>query len=137
MILTIKRISDNTDGTFGVIMLDDKPFALTVERRWLNNAQSVSCIPAGTYTCRRVQSPHFGDTFEVTDVPGRSHILLHKGNVMDDSHGCIIIGEQFGELHDKCAVLSSKAGFNEFKRITQGRDFFVLEIIDATDQKGD
>jgi len=132
MQLTIKRIAHTDEGTFGVLIdTYGTPFALTIERPWLNNRSGESCIPTGTYTCRRVQSPHFGDTFEVMDVPGRSHILFHKGNLMEDSHGCIIVGEQFGRLDGKAAVLSSKAGYNEFKSMTSSVDSFPLEIIDA------
>jgi len=132
MQLTIKRIAHTDEGTFGVLIgTYGTPFALTIERPWLNNRSGESCIPTGTYTCRRVQSPHFGDTFEVTDVPDRTHILFHKGNLMEDSHGCIVIGEQFGRLSGRAAVLSSKAGYNEFKSITNAVDSFPLEIIDA------
>jgi hypothetical protein len=126
--LTLKRIAMTEDGTFGVLMVGLVPFALTVERPWLDNRKSVSCIPAGNYYCRRVNSPKFGDTFEVTDVPGRTHILFHKGNLMGDSHGCIIVGEQFEPLKGRQAVLSSKKGFEEFKARTRDRDGFILSI---------
>jgi len=130
MNLTIKRVAQTDEGTFGVLIDNyGTPFALTIERPWLDNQPSVSCIPEGNYTCQRVNSPHFGDTFEVLNVPNRSHILFHKGNLMDDSHGCIIVGEQFGVLEGKAAVLSSKAGYNEFKALLNGYATFNLSII--------
>jgi len=132
MILTLKRVADTIHGTPGVLAVEGNfPFALTMERQWKNNTPSVSCIPVGTYTCRRVVSPHFGNTFEVTDVDGRSHILFHKGNIQDDSHGCIIIGEQFERLAGKPAVLSSKHGYNQFMEVVASVDSFVLRIINA------
>ncbi|MES0445013.1 MAG: DUF5675 family protein [Desulfobacterales bacterium] len=133
MIITIKRVSMLAHGVFGVLIDNDGcPFALTAERPWKNNATSVSCIPAGEYTCRRVQSPKFGNTFEVTNVEGRSHILFHKGNIPEkDSHGCILVGEQFEKLSGKNAVLSSKKGYGEFMDLTRGIDFFVLKIIEV------
>jgi len=130
-IFKLVRISMISDGTFGVLLEENIPFALTVERPWLNNEKGVSCIPGGSYTCRRIDSPKFGNTFEVTNVPGRTEILFHKGNVDDDSHGCIIIGEQFESLGGKVAVLSSAKGFSEFLDRLKNRVFFDLEITNA------
>ena len=125
---TLKRIAMNQYGTFGVLLQGLVPFVLTIERPWLDNRSNISCIPEGNYSCKRVNSPKFGDTFEVTDVSGRTHILFHKGNISDDSHGCIIIGEQFESLKGRAAVLSSKKGFEEFKERTSGINSFILSI---------
>ena len=103
------------------------PFAVTVERPWLDNQKSVSCIPAGQYACQRVQSPKFGDTFEVQNVPNRTAILFHKGNITDDTHGCILVGEQFGTVNGVPGVLASAQGFAEFMRRLAGEpSFWVL-----------
>ena len=116
-------------GTFGVLLDEALPFCLTVERPWLNNQRNISCIPAGNYLCRRVESPKFGNTFEVMNVPGRSEILFHKGNIMDDSHGCIVVGEQFEPLDGKPAVLASGKAHEEFLGRLKETDFFSLEIV--------
>jgi len=128
--LTIRRIATGPHGTFGCLKYKDIPFALTLEREWLDNAQGISCIPSGSYICERVDSPKFGDTFEVKNVPNRTHILFHKGNLDEDSRGCIIIGEQFGELKGAPAVLSSKAGYKEFHKILKDVDIFRIIIVD-------
>lgn len=129
MNLTLIRVSRHEDGTFGVLLhQNDAPFALTLEREWLDNRSEVSCIPEGTYICRRVMSPKFGETFEVTGVPGRSHILFHTGNVEDDSKGCILVGEQFENFNGKVAILSSKKGFGELMEKFKGIDEFTLSI---------
>lgn len=94
----------------------------------MDNQQNISCIPAGTYICKRVISPKFGETFEVTYVPGRSHILFHKGNLAEDTHGCIIVGEYFDPLYGEHAVLSSGKAFKEFFAILDGIDEFTLVI---------
>jgi hypothetical protein len=127
--LTIKRIGEGKYGTFGVILFDDVPFALTLERPWLDNQKGISCIPSGLYKCKRVDSPKFGDTFEVEHVPMRTHILFHKGNLDDDSHGCILIGEQYEYLKGDPAILASKKGFNEFKAKLSDVDEFTLYIM--------
>ena len=125
------RIAYISDGTFGVLFDEDTPFCLTLEREWNDNKRGESCIPRGEYICKRVSSPKFGDTFEVCDVSGRSHILFHIGNIEDDSHGCIVTGEEYGEYKDKIAVLSSGRAFKEFKQRTHFLVEFKLEIRDV------
>lgn len=125
---TLIRIADIKDGTFGVLLEDDTPFCVTIEREWLNNQRGISCIPVGEYVCKRVNSPKFGNTFEVMNVPNRTAILFHKGNIDADSHGCIIVGEQFESLGGKTAVLASGKAFTEFLERTQNLIEFKLEI---------
>ncbi|MBG7617459.1 MAG: hypothetical protein IZT57_03725 [Chloroflexi bacterium] len=129
--LTIKRLETGSQGTFGALIHNHMPFALTLERQWLDNASNVSCIPEGEYLCKRVNSPRFGDTFEVSDVSGRSHILFHKGNLDDDSHGCILVGESFGRLGSDSGILGSKGGYSEFMHLLKGEDSFSLTIINC------
>src|SRR4030067_2866715 len=93
--LALKRIAHNIDGMFGVLVDDNIAFAVTFEPPWFNNDPDVSCIPEGTYTCRRINSPHFGLTYEITGVPDRANILFHKVNANPDTKGCVLIGEQF------------------------------------------
>lgn len=140
MVFSLKRVAYTKDGTFGVLLFGNTPFAVTLERPWLGNRRNVSCIPEGEYTARRCRksaeyhwkdSPKFGDTFVVQDVPGRSHILFHKGNLDDDTHGCILIGEQFGVLGDSAGILQSGAGFAEFKMLTAELDDFAFHITSA------
>lgn len=109
-------------------MDDDLPFCVTLERPWRDNRRNVSCIPSGTYVCKRIISPKFGETFEVTDVVDRSHILFHKGNLAEDTHGCIIVGELFDPLEGEHAVLSSGKAFREFRHILDGEYQFTLVI---------
>jgi len=133
MIITLKRIAKTPRGVFGVLLKDDgDPFAVTGEREDLNNAQGISCIPVGAYNCERIHSPHFGEVWHIQDVPNRTHILMHKGNVPEeDSEGCILVGEEFGYLGGKTAVLSSGKGFREFMDYTIHVDHFVLTVLEV------
>lgn len=137
--LTIKRVSTNNDGTYGVIIQNTTPFALTLEESWKENKRDISCIPAGEYICKRVNSPRFGDTFGIVNVEGRSNILFHWGNTEKDTKGCILVGEEFGYLKTldddtkkielQPAVLSSRKGFHEFMQKLDKYDGFMLKII--------
>lgn len=126
--MTLKRITDIVAGTFGVLLDGEVPFAVTLERRWLKNRTDLSCIPAGEYLCQHIDSPRFGDTFEVMHVKDRTDILFHKGNQAEDTRGCILVAEEFGELADRAAVLDSHKGFGEFLERLAGVNEFWLEI---------
>lgn len=127
MILDLIRVGSSEQGTFGVLRIGHVPFALTLERPWRDNEPNVSCIPPTQYICRRVHSPKFGETFEVQGVERRSHILFHKGNTIDDTHGCILIGEQF----DGTRLAHSGAGYTEFMQKMDGLNEFTLRIQEA------
>ena len=122
------RFPSIADGTFGVMLDNSLPFCVTLEREWIYNKKGISCIPDGEYICRRVNSPRFGNTFEVINVYGRTEILFHKGNIEDDSHGCIIVGEQYEPVMGKNGVLSSGKAFEEFLKRTQEINEFSLAI---------
>lgn len=114
--------------TFGVLLFDRVPFCVTLERPWLGNQRNVSCIPVGSYLCKRVNSPKFGETFEVVSVPNRSAILFHKGNLSEDTHGCIIVGEQFEPMTGMLAIQASGKAMSEFLILTSGLNSFSLNI---------
>ena len=130
MELTLIRIGQSERGTFGVLRFGQVPFALTLEEPWRDNAQSLSCIPVGRYSCQLTRSPKFGQTYEVMNVQGRTHILFHKGNTLDDTEGCILVGEEFSGTFDKPMIVSSQRGFSEFMALVSGHTTFELAIVD-------
>lgn len=131
--MTLKRIFESRTATYGVL-IDDVPFAVTLELAWRGNEANMSCIPAGVYYCRRHNSPHFGEVFKLQNVPNRTNILMHKGNIDADTKGCILVAEQYERIFYKQrwwnAVLRSRKGFNELMK--RGGENFWLEIVDCT-----
>jgi len=129
MKVKLSRIASRNDGVFGTIAVDGMPIAVSLERPWLDNKTSISCIPAGIYTAKRVNSPKFGNVFEVTNVPNRKHILIHSGNIAEDTQGCIIIGESFNVWSTgQCSVASSRIAFAELMQLAEAVDSFEIEI---------
>jgi hypothetical protein len=127
MVLTLTRWAQTGHGTLGRL----GPW-YTMENPWKDNARGKSCIPAGTYKCRRAFFNRGGyPTFEVLDVPGRSHILFHIGNTSADTEGCILPGKTLGVLSTWLAVLQSGPAFREFMRSLEGVDEFTLVIKEA------
>jgi hypothetical protein len=122
------RFPSTLFGTFGVLLDGNIPFCLTLEREWLDNQKNISCFPDGDYICKRVTSPKFGNTFEITNIPNRTACLFHKGNIDDDSHGCVIVGEQYEPVLGSYGVVSSGKAFEEFLARTKDVDEFVLHV---------
>lgn len=134
----LARVSYTEYGTFGVLMETtgiapgtDLPVCVTLENPWIDNLKYVSCIPLGLYKCNRVDSPKFGNTFEVTGVHERSAILFHRGNTEVDTSGCILLGNRFGHLSGTPAILESNAAYTPWMDSLKNEDSFELAIIDA------
>lgn len=131
--LTLLRSENTDDGVFGVLRgvphLEAPLY--TVEEEWRNNQRRVSCIPAGKYRLvRTVYHRHGYETFEVTNVPGRTRILIHPANTEEDVEGCIGLGLRKGTMSRldeekkimrvKGAVLESKKAFALFMAAMTG-----------------
>lgn len=130
--ILLQRLPGTINGTFGVLIRDDGfPWLTTVERPWDGNKENVSCIPAGTYTARKIMSPKRKyNVFEIQSVPGRTAIEMHIANTMNDVEGCIGIGKSFGEVGVFPEVMFSTVAFQVFMEYLNGDDSFTLRIID-------
>lgn len=154
----IRNPDDYTEhGVFGALLLaDDRGPVLglaTLEEEWLDNETNISCIPNGTYLCRRTvyhkkqrnRDPWWSQfdyqTFEITGVDGRDRLLFHIGNTEEDTQGCVILGTDAGqfEVEDeegggrmvKRGVAHSKTAFKMFMDALRGIDEFTLVVRDA------
>ena len=108
--LILERNKSTLFSTTGKLLLVDNKTNLilqlhTLERPWIFNERKVSCIPTGTYLVKRHTSPKFGQCFKVQDVKGRSDILIHSGNVVNDTLGCILVGLTNGSVDDSSSAM--------------------------------
>lgn len=127
------RDTHRQDVTLGEMITDRKNWYQILERPWINNQSNISCIPAGTYQCEfmtRSGSGKYRNVYWVRGIPGRSGILIHSGNVVDHTLGCLIIGERRGELAGKPAVLSSKTALRHLVD-DMGKQPFELTIVEV------
>lgn len=109
-------------GTYSTLhRADGSVVCCVVERAWLNNAPSQSCIPEGSYALYPHQSPKFGDCYALESKelgvtrygPSlRTHILIHKANSPKELEGCLAPGVDFGFVGGEWAVMNSTAAFN-------------------------
>jgi len=129
--LILTRDDTSEQGTFSIGILWDSDDELGrwqwAELPWRDNAAGVSCVPAGTYSAVLVQSPHFGfPVYQLTNVPGRSAVEIHPGNVAGDTakgyrsdvRGCACPGITRGTLVEgsvqQKGVLQSQKAFQWF-----------------------
>ena len=128
-VVEVVRVEETFDhGTFGYMKINKQVFCATLEPADLLNKQNVSSIPAQQYICKRIISPKYGLCFEVTNVPGRSHVLIHPGNIDDHTEGCIIVGQYWGKLGENRSVNNSGNTYKGFMEKMRGRDEFHLTI---------
>ncbi len=128
MKLNLVRVAKDKEATLGVLVIEGRPRMVTLERPWLDNAKEISCIPAGEYKVKVVQSPRFGATWEVMNVPSRTNILFHKGNTAEDSKGCILVGLQYGTETGSPVIAQSGTAFSVFTRFLEGHSEIDLSI---------
>lgn len=121
------RIQTFNTCTRGLLLTPDSQVFFTMELPWKDNKSNISCIPAGTYTCKWHRSPKYGWCYQVMDVPKRSFILFHSGNLPKHTKGCILLGSRFGKLGKSPAVLSSKPAVRRFFESMKKQDF-ILEV---------
>lgn len=92
MTLRLVRIALGKDCTIGVFIASGEYVCMALEPPWLENRRNVSCIPCGTYPLKRYKHRTRGDVWRVEGVPDRSGILIHPGNSVEDTRGCILPG---------------------------------------------
>ena len=109
--------------TINTVVLDDctigalqcgKFRCFTLELPWINNANSISCIPSGTYDYVVHQSPSLGKVIHILDVEGRTWIYIHSGNFTRQILGCILVGTMIKDINGDGIpdVGNSKDAFN-------------------------
>lgn len=104
MKLRLIRTSMQEGFTTGVLYAGEEMLAHTLEpqQRDLSAEPKVwgrTAIPAGKYHLKLAPSKRFKRKMPyLMDVPRFSGVMIHCGNTVADTHGCILVGER--EKHD-------------------------------------
>lgn len=133
-ILELKRAYlDN--GAFGKLSHKGIPIMHTVERPWLSNQRSISCVPAGVYKLKRYTSTNYPSAFYLENEDlgvslrgntQRTAILIHVGNFVKDVQGCIAPGM---ELHPTTwGVSQSRVAMGELNKLIKEGEEWELVI---------
>lgn len=125
-----------SDYIIGKLFIDDFYFCDTLEPCYKNQH---GCIPAGTYRIALdVVSPKFKERFpyktlchgmlpRLLNVPSRSGILIHCGNLPSDTQGCILLGKntKVGQ------VTSSINTFTRFYNKIKNNSYLLISVCDV------
>lgn len=143
MNLTLNRKWLTPVSTGGELLLDGAWECFTLELP-VRDGKPGSAIPAGTYVVKITPSPKFGrDMPRLYDVPGRSGILIHWGNVAgdipttavveeSDTEGCILVGQTRSEDF----VGKSRLAFEELLTKIAAAPDCAITVIDAAPEMG-
>lgn len=130
----IRRIDNGVETIGDLYVSGDIIFACNaLERSYKDNLRGISCIPPGTYICRKRSAteaiPYLHILIE--NVPGRDGICIHAGNLYSHSKGCLLLGRGYGDLNKdgQQDILNSRKTFNEFMDVMP--DVFKLKIFEA------
>ena len=105
---------------------------MTLELPDMNNTRYISRIPAGIYNAVIHNSPRFGKTLWIQDVPNRSEILIHQGNYHTQIKGCILIGQNHIDINNDGLkdVTSSRKSMAKLMSELQGLESIEITIKD-------
>src|SRR6267142_4724497 len=113
----VRNKTQSKHSTLGVLFIELSKFCFTLEppKDPDPNGNGFVCVPAKTYRLRIRWSNHFNKLVpHVEDVPGRSEIEIHIGNLPRDSHGCVLVGftqpqaDYVGQSKDAFTALMDK-----------------------------
>jgi hypothetical protein len=123
-LIKVERFIHHADCEISRVYIRDKFFCFAIEdAARTTKIKGETCIPLGTYDLGVRHSPSFSprlghDMIWVRNVPGFEYILIHTGNTISDTDGCLIVGKSIGTLKGKDgvvrdAVLTSKPVYFE------------------------
>lgn len=115
-------------GTYGEMRREDGTHvAYTVERP---RTGAHCCIPEGTYTLSRYDSPKHGpNTWQFDVVPYRTNIQIHVANWPSELLGCIALGNTFGmSAAGEWGVLHSRAAYAAFMEETKNETNITVTL---------
>ena len=132
MKLTLTRIAKRADYTIG--RLEDEngvKICDTLEPTWRNykggelKVPRKSAVPEGTYPVVVTKSKKFGKYLPLlVGVPGFEGVRIHSGNTVNDTEGCILVGQNL----IKGKVLLSRLTLEKLMRLIENEKRIFLTI---------
>lgn len=125
----LQRLNQSEEGTFGTFS-DPSGTQLCVTCEPPPDGDH-PCIPAGTYQCIPHNGAKWQNVWEITNVPGRTAILIHAGNTDSNTEGCVCVGTSFGWLGTNQAVMESLNALNKLRSCLPSS--FIISILDINE----
>ncbi len=98
--LTLTRTSRGVGYTTGILHEEGKILCYTLEPQWRNlkhekKVMGLTAIPEGKYRIRMSPSKKFRRMMPyLMEVPNFTGVMIHPGNKVKDTEGCILVGER-------------------------------------------
>ncbi len=151
--IRVQRRAGNGDagefnaGTLEVSLGREQLFQCqTLELPWKDNQRNISCIPEGTYPFIKRRAGTFYEryrqrwghefTIQVGDVPDRDFILVHIGNYLVDTRGCILVGNRF-RYKGRARVENSTQTYKRLYSVLTESDSGVIYVSSAVETSMD
>lgn len=138
MHMIVQREPFLRNGTIGRLSVDGREFCFTLEPpQYSQITDGPVCIPAGVYPVKVDFSPRFQRSMpRVMHVPDRDGILIHWGNYVENTEGCILVGSSKSMVQSAepyPAVWNSRETFDRlYREIEEAQaSGVVLTIRDA------
>lgn len=128
MLLKLYRFSTSDESTLGLLFVNDVFYCYTLEDTHNDiKIKGETRIPKGTYEIKyrtvggfhgrylkRFSGIHKG-MLELQNVPNFKYILIHCGNTIKDTDGCILVGDVLNNNTINNGFLGNSA--NAYKRL--------------------
>ena len=90
MNLSLYRLTSNSKNTLSFMLMDSDFFGFVPEDAWHEEKiKGETRIPEGIYDVKWTESPRFGHTFEIMNVPGYTGVRFHVLNDFRETEGCV------------------------------------------------
>jgi len=96
-------------ATMGELTIEGSDFkCFTLEPPWKNNESDISCIPKDGYAASKIKSRKNGLCIELENVHDRFYVQIHAGNWVNQTKGCILVGDSIKNSHNGIMVTNSR-----------------------------
>lgn len=128
MNIEILRVAQSPKETVGVLFVDGIPFCVTLELPYRENERNISRIPSNRYVVTIEATSKHGVIPVVHDVHDRNGILIHAGNSVADTEGCILVGLSFAESNRTVTLVESRKALAELIRRARVAEAEVINL---------
>lgn len=101
LITRVKSYPQQTQSIFLIVNKSLKIFysGVMLELPANANTREISRIPEGVYNCTQHRSPRHGLCFSINNVYDRENVLIHIGNYVYQTKGCVLPGSSFQDIN--------------------------------------
>lgn len=145
--ITVTRMTATSTRTISRLDIDGNPFCFILEDAIRETKiPSETCIPAGRYQVIRRYHGRFYETykskfghnhvFEIVGIPNYSDVLIHIGNDIADTRGCLLTGQDISFLEigkPKMTIARSTAAYKALydeitRQFDSGKEVFITIV---------